>query len=95
MVAELTIMGSLSSKNKNVKNLLCVIDVFTKYAWAETLKEKKSKTVLIALPNKLWVDQRREFYNKLMQEWLDSNEILIYSTHNEVSHWKIYQNIKD
>ena len=86
LVAELTIMGSLSSKNKNVKNLLCVIDVFTKYAWAETLKEKKSKTVLIALPNKLWVDQRREFYNKLMQEWLDSNEILIYSTHNEVSH---------
>ena len=85
-VAELTIMGSLSSKNKNVKNLLCVIDVFIKYAWAETLKEKKSKTVLIALPNKLWVDQRREFYNKLMQEWLDSNEILIYSTHNEVSH---------
>ena len=85
-VAELIIMGSLSSKNKNVKNLLCVIDVFTKYAWAETLKEKKSKTVLIALPNKLWVDQRREFYNKLMQEWLDSNEILIYSTHNEVSH---------
>ena len=86
LVAELTIMGSLSSKNKNVKNLLCVIDVFIKYAWAETLKEKKSKTVLIALPNKLWVDQRREFYNKLMQEWLDSNEILIYSTHNEVSH---------
>ena len=86
LVAELTIMRSLSSKNKNVKNLLCVIDVFTKYAWAETLKEKKSKTVLIALPNKLWVDQRREFYNKLMQEWLDSNEILIYSTHNEVSH---------
>ena len=86
LVAELTIMGSLSSKNKNVKNLLCVIDVFTKYAWAETLKEKKSKTVLIALPNKLWVHQRREFYNKLMQEWLDSNEILIYSTHNEVSH---------
>ena len=85
-VAELTIMGSLSSKNKNVKNLLCVIDVFTNYAWAETLKEKKSKTVLIALPNKLWVDQRREFYNKLVQEWLDSNEILIYSTHNEVSH---------
>ena len=86
LVAELTIMGSLSSKNKNVKNLLCVIDVFTKYAWAETLKEKKSKTVLIALPNELWVDQRREFCNKLMQEWLDSNEILIYSTHNEVSH---------
>ena len=34
-------------------------------------------------PNKLWVDQGREFYNKLMQEWLDNNDILIYSTHNE------------
>ena len=26
--------------------------------------------------NKLWVDQGREFYNKLMQEWLDNNDIL-------------------
>ena len=34
-------------------------------------------------PNKLWVDQGREFYNKLMQEWLDNNDILMYSTHNE------------
>ena len=29
--ANLAEMGSLSSKNKNVKYLLCVIDVFTKY----------------------------------------------------------------
>ena len=34
-------------------------------------------------PNKLWVDRGREFYNKLMQEWLDNNDILMYSTHNE------------
>ena len=34
-------------------------------------------------PNKLWVDQGREFYNKLMQEWLGNNDILMYSTHNE------------
>ena len=25
----------------------------------------------------------RQFYNKLMQEWLDNNDILIYSTGNE------------
>ena len=31
-VADLAEMGSLSSKNKNVKYLICVIDVFTKYA---------------------------------------------------------------
>ena len=34
-------------------------------------------------PNKLWVNQGREFYNKLMQEWLDNDDILMYSTHNE------------
>ena len=25
----------------------------------------------------------REFYNKLMLEWLNNNDILMYSTHNE------------
>ena len=34
-------------------------------------------------PSKLWVRQGREFYNKLMQEWLDNNDVLMYSTYNE------------
>ena len=42
-VADLAEMESLSSKNKNVKYLLCAIDVFTKYAWVKTLKIKKLK----------------------------------------------------
>ena len=86
-------MESLSSKNKNVKYLLCVIDVFTKCTWVKPLKDKKGKTVLNAFieivnesnckPNKLWVDQGRQFYNKLIQEWLNNNDILMYSTRNE------------
>ena len=86
-------MESLPSKNENVKYLLCVIDIFTKHAWVKPLKYKKSKTVLNAFmeivnesnckPNKLWVDQGRHFYNKLMQEWLGNIGILMYSTHNE------------
>ena len=82
----------LSSKNGTVKYLLCVVDIFTKYAWVKHLADKITKTVLdhfIGLvneskckPNKLWVDQGREFYNNLMQKWLD-NVILMYSTHNE------------
>ena len=28
-------------------------------------------------PNKLWVDQGREFYNKLMKEWLGNNDKVI------------------
>ena len=68
------------------------IDVFTKYAWVNPLKDKKAKTVLNAFikienesnskSNILWADQRREFYNKLMQEWLENN-ILLYSMHSE------------
>ena len=91
--ADLAEMESLSSKNKNVKYLLCVIDVFTKYAWVKPLQDKNDKAALNAFmeianesnrkPNKLWVDQGRDFYNKFMQEWLDNNDILIYSTHNE------------
>ena len=75
-------MESLPSQSKNVKYLLCVIDIFTKYPWVKPLKDKKAKTDLNAFieivnesnrkPNKLWVDQERYF-----------NDILMYSTHNE------------
>ena len=43
----------------------------------EIVNESNCKT------NKLWVDQRREFYNKLMREWSGSNDIIMYSTYNE------------
>ena len=86
-------MESLSSNSKNVKYLLCVIDVFNKYAWVKPLKDKKDKTVLNAFmeivnesnhkPNNLWADQGEKFYNKFMEEFLDNNDILMYSTLNE------------
>ena len=62
--ADLAKMRSLAFRNKNVKYLLCIVDVFTKYinASIEILIESNCK------PNKLWIDQGREFYNKLMQE---------------------------
>ena len=56
-------------------------------------KIKKSKTVLNTFieianesnrkPNKLWVDQGREIYNKLMQEQFGNNDILMYLKYNE------------
>ena len=62
------------------------MDVFTTYACIKPLKDKKGKTFLNTFieivnesnskPNKLWVDQGREFYNKLRQEWLDNNDVL-------------------
>ena len=35
------------------------------------------------MPNKLWFEKRRELFNKLTQEWLNNNDILMYFTHNE------------
>ena len=71
-------MESLSSFNRDVKYLVCVIDVFTKYPCLKALKDKKAKTVLHGFieianeskhtPYKLWVNQGREFYNNLKQK---------------------------
>ena len=68
---DLVEMRSCISQNKNVKYLLCVIDIFTKYTWIKPLKDKKGKTVLNAFieiinesngkSNKLWFDQGRKF----------------------------------
>ena len=46
--AYLAEMESLISKNKNIKHLLRVIDVFTKFTSVKPLKDKKGKTVLNA-----------------------------------------------
>ena len=53
---------------------------------SELPKDKKRETVLNAFieivsktnskPNKLWVDQGREVYNKLMQERLNNNDMI-------------------
>ena len=84
-----------SSKNKKILNIYYVslIDIFTKYTWVKPLKDTKGETVLNAFieilnesnrkPNKLWVEQGIEFYDKFMQEWLDNNDVLMYSTRNE------------
>ena len=40
------------------------------------VNESKSK-------HKLWVNSAGTFYNKRMQEWLDDNDMLTTSTHNQ------------
>ena len=56
-----------------MKYLLCVIDLFSKYAWVIPMKDKKGTSIVNAFkkiisrrrkPNKIWVDQGSEFYNK-------------------------------
>ena len=46
---DLAKMGSLSSKNRSVKHLLCVTDVFVKYGWVTPLKYIKEENFTIFL----------------------------------------------
>ena len=69
--ADLADMQLISKSNKGFRFLLCVIDIFSKYAWVVPLKEKKSVSIVDAFqkilddsnrePNKIWVDKGSEF----------------------------------
>ena len=79
--------------NKRFRFLLCVIDIYSKYAWVVLLKDKKGVSIVNAFqsilkisnrkPNKIWVDKGGEFYNRSMKSWLEKTDIEMYSTHNE------------
>ena len=90
---DLSDMQSLSRKNKGIKYLLCVINLYSKYAFVIPLKDKKGISIVNAFdkiikqsnrkPNKIWVDQGGEFYNNVFEKWLSDNDINMYSTYNE------------
>ena len=91
--ADLADVQPLSKYNKGIRYLLCVIDIFSKYAWVVPLKDKKGTTIVNAFqnilnkskrnPNKIWVDQGSEFYNNVFKKWFKDNDIIMYSAHNE------------
>ena len=86
-------MQSLSKYSEGIKYLLCVIDLFSKYAWVIPIKDKKGTSIVNAFkktlsdlnikPNKLWVDHGSEFYNKSFKDFLKINNIKMYSTCNK------------
>ena len=85
-------MQSLSKYNKGIKYLLCAIDLFSKYAWAIPIKDKKGTSIVNAFkniiskekkPNKIWVHQGSEFYNNSFKEFLKINNTEMYSRYNE------------
>ena len=91
--AELADMQLISKFNKGFRFLLCVIDIFSKYAWVLPLKDKKRVSIVNAFqknlkqstrkPNKIWVDKGSEFCNNSFKKRLQDNDIVMYSTHNE------------
>ena len=86
-------MQLISKFNKGFRFLLCVIDIFSKYAWVIPLKDKKGVSTVNAFqkiladsnrkPSKTWVDKGSEFYNNSFLKWLKDNNIEMYSIHNK------------
>ena len=86
-------MQLISKCNKVIGYLLCTIDLFSKYAWAVPIKDKKGVSIVNAFqsilyrsrrkPNKIWVDQGIEFYNSSFKKWLKDNDLEMHSTFNE------------
>ena len=78
--ADLADMQLINKFNRGFRSLSCVIDIFSKYAWVVTLKDKKDVSIVNAFqsifkksnrkPNKIWVDKGSESYNNSFKKWL-------------------------
>ena len=82
-------MQLISKFNKGIR-FLCVIDIFSKYAWVIPLKDKKSIKITKVFqktldefnrkPNTIWVDKGSEFYNRSMKSRLEKNDKHVFNT---------------
>ena len=72
---------------------MCVIDLFSRYAWVVPLEDKRGATITNGYqsifkksdrkPKKIWVDNSSEFYDNVFKRFLKENSIEMYSTHNK------------
>ena len=78
-----------SENNRKYRYVLVVIDNFSKYGWTIPLKNKNAITIkdsfeniLISSkrkPNLIETDRGKEFYNNIFQDYLNKNNIKLYS----------------
>ncbi len=90
--ADLASLDDYASDNKGYKYLLCVIDVFSRYAWVQPLKSKLEseivKAFLVVLndgrkPQRLRTDAATDFTSKAFQQFVKEEKIVHFVTHNE------------
>lgn len=91
--ADLADMGTWKAENNGHNQILTVIDVFTRYAWAVALKSKEAGEVRDAFdkivkesgrkPKHLWTDQGTEFKNKKLKAWREEHDITLYHTYGQ------------
>ena len=75
--------------NRRYRYVLVIIDNFSKYGWTVPLKNKNAQTIkdsfeniLISSkrkPNLIETDRGKEFYNNFFQDFLNKNNIKLYS----------------
>lgn len=88
--ADLLDVSKHTKENNNVKYLLTVIDVFSKYAFVRPLTSKAGEGVARALSfihnekpfRQLQTDKGTEFYNSYVKSFLEKHNIKHYSTEN-------------
>lgn len=88
--ADLVEMIPYATKNRNMKYILTVINIFSKKAYACALKNKTAQEVTKAMQSildslnhpirNLHVDNGKEFYNALMKKMLCQRNVNMYST---------------
>jgi len=90
--ADLTDLTSLKDDNDNLCFILCVICVFSRYAWCVPIKDKSAKTVCDAFRHifntttrrcaRLITDKGKEFDNTLLKKLLNQYGTEYYHTNN-------------
>ena len=59
-------MSLISKFNKGIKYLLCVIGLFSKYAWVAPLKDKKTVNIVNAFQSVLNSSENQTKYEQIM-----------------------------
>ena len=91
---DLVDVQKLAQYNHGNKYLLTVIDVLSKYAWVEPLKNKGANAMVEGLqrlwkrlgprtPQKVQTDRGSEFYNRKVQAFFKTHGIVHFSTHGD------------
>ena len=75
--------------NRGYRNVLVIIDNFSKFGWTTSLKNKNAQTKKDSFekniisskrkPNLIETDRDKGFYNIIFQEFLNKNDIKLYS----------------
>lgn len=93
--ADLVEMQPWANQNRGHRYILMVIDVFSKRAWANPLKNKTGDEVTQAMskifkgnpeniPHNLHTDLGKEFYNSKFQKLMQQHNINHYSTYSKM-----------